>query len=55
MAVCKECKNFFPLEEQPEKGDCVKRGEDPRQSYYMAKPVTADKDASSCPDFQKKQ
>ena len=54
MAACKECKRFFPLDQQPEKGDCVRRGEDPRQAFYTAKPVIADQDASSCSDFQKK-
>ncbi|MFP4445852.1 MAG: benzylsuccinate synthase gamma subunit family protein [Desulfosudaceae bacterium] len=54
MAACNECKHFFPLAEQPENGDCVKRGEDPRQAFYMAKPVAAEQDAASCPDFQKK-
>ncbi len=54
MAVCNECKRFFAQDEQPEKGDCVRRGEDPRQAFYTARPVTAEQDASSCPDFQKK-
>ena len=55
MATCKECKNFFPLEDDPSTGDCVMRVVDPRQAYYKAKPVDADQDASNCPSFQKKQ
>ncbi len=54
MATCKECKNFFVFEDNPEKGDCVQRVVDPRQAYYKAKPVGADDDASSCGSFQKK-
>ncbi|GAB6162922.1 hypothetical protein JCM12298_20820 [Desulfothermus naphthae] len=54
MATCKECKNFFPLEDDPSTGDCVMRVVDPRQAYYKAKPVDADQDASNCPSFQKK-
>ncbi len=55
MTTCQECKNFFPLEEDPNRGDCVQRVKDPRQEYYQAKPVNADDDASSCSSFQKKQ
>ena len=54
MATCGECKSFFPLDEDPQKGDCVQRVVDPRQAYYKAKPVTADKDASGCDSFAKK-
>ncbi len=54
MAACNECKRFFPIEEQPEMGDCVMRKEDPRQAFYTARPVAANDDASSCPDFQNK-
>ncbi len=55
MPTCQECKSFFPIEENPERGDCVQRGVDPRQSYYTAREVDADKDASECSSFQKKQ
>lgn len=54
MPTCKECKRFFPLEERPEKGDCVQRVVDPRQAYHKAQPVDADRDASACASFQKK-
>lgn len=54
MATCKECKCFFPLEDNPETGDCVQRVVDPRQAYYKARPVGADQDASKCASFQKK-
>ncbi|HLE17782.1 MAG TPA: benzylsuccinate synthase gamma subunit family protein [Syntrophales bacterium] len=54
MATCDECKNFFPLEDDPSTGDCVQRVVDPRQAYYKARPVTAETDASKCSTFQKK-
>jgi benzylsuccinate synthase len=54
MATCKECKSFFPLEENPDKGDCVRRTVDPRQAYYQAKPVNSGDDAGSCESFKKK-
>ncbi|HOS97793.1 MAG TPA: benzylsuccinate synthase gamma subunit family protein [Deltaproteobacteria bacterium] len=54
MATCSECKKFFPLEEDRKRGDCVQRVIDPRQAYYQAKPVTADKDAAKCPSFEKR-
>jgi len=54
MTTCKNCKSFFPLENNPEKGDCVQRAVDPRQAYYKSKPVNAADDAVSCSSFQKK-
>lgn len=54
MATCKDCKSFFPLDEEPEKGDCVRRIVDPRQAYYQAKPVSAGTDAAECASFHKK-
>jgi len=54
MPLCKECKKFFPIKEEPNKGDCVQRVVDPRQAYYKAKPVGADMDASSCSSFEKR-
>ncbi len=53
MATCKECKCFFALDDDPEKGDCVQRVVDPRQAYYRARPVEADREAGSCNSFQK--
>ena len=55
MTTCQECKSFFPLEEDPARGDCVQRVVDPRQAYYQAKPVNAEDDAGSCASFQKKE
>ena len=49
--VCEGCKNFFPIEETPTRGDCVLRGADARQSFYTAREVDADADASGCKDF----
>ncbi|MBN2178400.1 MAG: benzylsuccinate synthase gamma subunit family protein [Deltaproteobacteria bacterium] len=54
MPKCEECKNFFPWEDNPRKGDCVERAVDPRQAYYKAKPVNADQDSADCSSFQKK-
>ncbi|RJP38490.1 MAG: benzylsuccinate synthase [Desulfobacteraceae bacterium] len=54
MATCKECKSYFPLEENPDKGDCVRRVVDPRQEYYQSKPVNASDDAVKCASFAKK-
>ena len=42
MARWRESKNFFPQEDDPEKGDLVIRVVDPRQAYYMSVPVNAD-------------
>ena len=54
MASCNECRQFFPIDEDPDKGDCVRRVVDPRQAYYRAKPVDSDREAGDCPDFQRK-
>jgi benzylsuccinate synthase len=54
MTSCKDCKSFFSLEENQDKGDCVRRVVDPRQAYYQAKPVNAEDEAVSCSSFQKK-
>ena len=54
MATCKECKSFFQIKENPQKGDCVQRVVDPRQGYWKAKTVDAGKDASNCKSYAKK-
>jgi len=54
MTTCNHCKHYFPLDEDQTKGDCVRRVEDQRQSYYQSKPVEANKDASSCPFYSTK-
>jgi benzylsuccinate synthase len=54
MTTCKECKSYFPLEENQEKGDCIRRAVDPRQEYYQAKPVNENDDANKCDSFNKK-
>ncbi len=54
MPTCKQCKKFFPLEDNPNKGDCVQRVIDPRQTYYKAKSVDAESDAAKCSEFEKK-
>lgn len=54
VATCNECQQYFPMDEDPDRGDCVRRVVDPRQAYHTAKPVDADRGAGDCPDFQKK-
>ena len=54
MPTCSECKQFFQMDENPDKGECVRRVVDPRQAYYKAKSVDADKEAGGCPDFRRK-
>ncbi len=54
MATCKECKSFFPMDDNPGRGDCVQRVVDPRQAYYKARPVDEEQDAAACSSFQKK-
>jgi benzylsuccinate synthase len=54
MAKCEECEQFFQMDENPGKGDCVRRVVDPRQAYYKARPVDGDREAGDCPDFRKK-
>ena len=54
MPTCVECKSFFPIEEEPGKGDCVQKGVDARQTYFTARVVPAENDASTCDSFQKK-
>lgn len=49
---CGECKWFFPTEEDPSRGDCVRRESDGKSSYYTAKPMNADDKA--CDNFEKK-
>jgi len=54
MATCNECKQFFRMDENPDRGDCVQRVVDPRQAYYKAKPVDGDRESADCPDFRKR-
>ena len=54
MPSCIECQSFFPIEEEPDRGDCVKKCVDARQTYYSARVVAQDNDAGRCDSFQKK-
>jgi len=54
MTTCKECKSYFPLENDQIQGDCIQRKKDPRQAYYQSRPAKADNDAGGCEGFQKK-
>jgi hypothetical protein len=54
MPLCIECQSFFPIEDEPGRGDCVKKSVDARQTYYSARVVPQDKDAARCDSFQKK-
>jgi len=51
MPTCDECKSFFPMEEDPLKGDCVTREDDGRVQYWMGRPTTAFTEARECPRF----
>ena len=51
MATCDDCKSFFPLEEDPLKGDCVTREDDGRAQYWMSRPTEAFTEAQECPRF----
>ena len=54
MAVCEECKWFFPLEDDPTEGDCVTRVVDPRCAYWTARPKQAMDEAGGCSNYQSK-
>lgn len=54
MPLCIECQSFFPIEDEPGRGDCVKKSVDARQTYYSARVVSQDKDAARCDSFQKR-
>ena len=54
MAKCRDCKSFFVREENRETGDCILRVVDPRHAYYRSRPVSAESNASKCPNFIKK-
>ena len=54
MASCSECKWFFPLDEDPARGDCVRRESDEKSAYYSAKPVSADRASEECKGFESK-
>ena len=51
MPTCDECKIFFPLDEDPLKGDCVTREDDGKVQFWMSRPTTAFQEAESCPRF----
>ena len=53
MASCGECKKFVAWDDDVQKGDCVQRVVDARQGFFEARPVQAQTDAGSCPDFEK--
>jgi benzylsuccinate synthase len=54
MATCCDCKHFYPIEDNPERGDCVRREVDPRQAYYTAREMDAAMEASGCKHFEQK-
>ena len=54
MPSCNECQSFFLIEDEPGRGDCVKKCVDARQTYYSSRVVTQDNDADRCDSFQKK-
>jgi hypothetical protein len=59
MAICAECKSFFPIPENADdfeqgKGDCVREEKDEKGKYWLSKPVMGDMAADKCPYFMKK-
>lgn len=51
MPTCDDCKSFFPLPDDPLKGDCVTRERDERSEYWMSRPTEALRDVEDCPRF----
>nr|CAO03073.1 1-methyl alkyl succinate synthase subunit MasC [Azoarcus sp. HxN1] len=51
MSTCKECRNYFPINEEASRGDCVRRISDERQSYYTARPTTEAAKCEGCSDY----
>jgi len=51
MAACEECKSFFPLPDDPTKGDCVTREKDERCEYWMSRPTQSSMDVGDCPRY----
>jgi len=49
---CGECKWFFPLDEDPNRGDCVQREGDEKSEYYTAKPCGTED--AACEKYEKK-
>lgn len=49
---CADCKWFFPLEDDPSRGDCVRRESDGKSDYYTAKPHNAND--PDCENYEKK-
>ncbi len=54
MATCNDCKWFFPLEDDPSRGDCVRRESDGKSEYWTAKPRSAQEGGESCASFEAK-
>jgi hypothetical protein len=51
MPSCEECKGFFPLPDDPTRGDCVTREKDERCEYWQSRPTEAMMDVGDCPRF----
>jgi len=49
---CGECRWFFPLEDDPATGDCVRRDSDEKSEYWTARPVSAERSSEDCRDFE---
>lgn len=59
MAVCKECRFFFPVPEnaddyEPGLGDCVREEQDDHGKYWMNRPAMGDGDTGKCDFFTKR-
>jgi hypothetical protein len=59
MALCKECRYFFPIPEKYDDyeegwGDCVQQQEDSKGTWWTSKRLSGEMDASKCPNFKGK-
>jgi len=54
MAKCGDCKWFFPLEDDPTRGDCVRRESDEQSEYWTAKPMGAEQSSEECAGYKSK-
>lgn len=60
MAVCAECKSFFPVPDnaddyEPGKGDCVIEEKDEKGKFWLSKPVAGNSNIGQCKNFKPKK
>jgi len=59
MPTCNDCKAYYPIPKEDMDyeegvGDCVSQTTDRKGTFWTAKKVKGDMDASKCPGFKKK-